>query len=163
MHLKYSQVDLHGTSHAYGRLHLPQTATCPVGVSEQILAQSLADIAIRMAEIAFGLLCSCLVVLPRLYQHLASIRPYPGMGGETLPGEGNARHGRAETYNAPAGRRGDWLQLQEAKSLPAEQRQHAQSGIANDRAMGKAIEGTVESVDIEKGIGRSSNQLGWGV
>ena len=28
------------------------------------------------AEIAFGLLCSCLVVLPRLYQHFCDILPY---------------------------------------------------------------------------------------
>ena len=28
------------------------------------------------AEISFGLICSCLFVLPRLYRHLASIPPY---------------------------------------------------------------------------------------
>ncbi|KAM0804201.1 hypothetical protein BDR22DRAFT_654105 [Usnea florida] len=36
----------------------------------------LQTVAWGIAEVAFGLLCSCLVVLPRLYQHLASITPH---------------------------------------------------------------------------------------
>lgn len=29
-----------------------------------------------LGEVAFGLICSCLFVLPRLYRHLAAIPPY---------------------------------------------------------------------------------------
>lgn len=101
-----------------------------------------------MAEIALGLLCSCLVILPRLYQHLASIPPYRGTSGN-LGREGNTRHGRSN--NTSAKDKGQWVQLQEANALPPKQSRDVKSGIENDVALGKAVDGTVGDLDLESG------------
>ncbi|CAF9925643.1 hypothetical protein IMSHALPRED_006739 [Imshaugia aleurites] len=67
-----------------------------------------------IAEIACGLLCSCLVVLPRLYQHLASITPHKG-DSATL-----ARAMADQNTPEPQSKR-DWIQLQDRNdgSLPS--------------------------------------------
>ncbi|CAD6591391.1 MAG: hypothetical protein ASARMPREDX12_005148 [Alectoria sarmentosa] len=67
-----------------------------------------------MAEIACGLLCSCLVVLPRLYQHLASITPH------NSDSDNFARAMADQNNPAPQSKR-DWIQLHNRNdgSLPS--------------------------------------------
>ena len=73
----------------------------------------------RMAEIAFGLICSCLVVLPRLYQHLTSVKPYPGASGTTLNADGVTR---AQSQNNPANSKRQWVQLSDVKAVTKDER-----------------------------------------
>ena len=59
-----------------------------------------------MAEIAFGLLCSCFIVLPRLYQHFCDITPHTIAhdSGTADPRAGVSSNGKSKRQ---------WVQLEE--------------------------------------------------
>lgn len=90
------------------------------------------------AEIACGLLCSCLVILPRLYQHLSSIVPY---GGNDTPAQGLAD--RSTRFN-PSSRksRGHWVQLDGLASprSPSQAREEGRNG-GDEPALENAVDG----------------------
>lgn len=110
-----------------------------------------------MAEIAFGLLCSCLVVLPRLFQHLASIKPYPGTSSKPLghsDGPSTRQHGTAPSL--AANRKNEWVQLSEsngaAPSPPLKEGRPVQMTTKDDQAVGDATAGKGEGVDLREGV-----------
>ncbi|KAF6239014.1 hypothetical protein HO173_002886 [Letharia columbiana] len=90
------------------------------------------------AEIACGLLCSCLVVLPRLYQHLSSVAPNGRNGGLT--------HGMADQstrVNAPSRRlRSQWVHLDGMGSPQSPTQAHKVGRNGTDEeALENAVEG----------------------
>ncbi|KAL8768286.1 MAG: hypothetical protein Q9209_005425 [Squamulea sp. 1 TL-2023] len=53
-----------------------------------------------VAELAFGLICSCIFVLPRLYRHLASTPPYKSEEYQLRKYEGSASRTAVDSHNA---------------------------------------------------------------
>ncbi len=103
-----------------------------------------------MAEVAFGLLCSCLVVLPRLFQHLASIKPYPGNSSKTL---GN---NDGTTPSLAVNRKTEWVQLSEsngaAPTPPLKEGRTVHMTTRDDEAIGDATVGKGEGFDLRGGV-----------
>ena len=87
----------------------------------------------RMAEIAFGLWCSCLIVLPRLYQHFCDITPYTTRDSST------AQDPRSYTVSNGKSKR-EWIQL-EAQAERAKQKFSKEARLGDEEALDEAIEG----------------------
>ena len=86
-----------------------------------------------MAEIAFGLLCSCLIVLPRLYQHLCDITPYAAhdVSEATDPRSHASFHGKSKRQ---------WVQL-EGQAEQARRKFSKEARLGDEEALDEAIEG----------------------
>lgn len=121
------------------------------------------------AEIAFGLMCSCLPILPRLYQHLASIAPLstslntmnkPSYDDSTTK-FGSNRPKRSEHWfdherSTQADSGDGWYPMedneQKDRSGGAPQKVFAMMGRTRDEQMvDEAIEEDGTGVDFEKG------------
>ena len=111
-----------------------------------------------MAEIAFGLLCSCLVVLPRLFQHLASIKPYPGGASSKTLGhsDGLPTKPGGNTLTPAVSRKTEWVQLSEsngdAPTPPLREGRTVHMTTKDDQAIGDATIGKGEGVDMRGGV-----------
>ena len=82
------------------------------------------------AELAFGLLCSCLVVLPRLYQHFCDITPY-----KTNP---DTTDNDPRTQMASNGRtKREWVQL-EAKAAKDQSAFSKEARLPDEEALDAA-------------------------
>lgn len=91
---------------------------------------------LRMAEIAFGLLCSCLIVLPRLYQHFCDITPHtvtpPALGSETTdPRSKVSSNGKSKRQ---------WMQLEE-QAERSRQKYSQEARLGDEEALDEAVGG----------------------
>ena len=84
-----------------------------------------------MAEIAFGLLCSCLIVLPRLYQHFCDITPY------TVHDVSEATDPRSHTLSNGRSKR-EWVQL-EAQAESTRRKFSREARLGDEEAMDNAL------------------------
>ena len=84
------------------------------------------------AEVAFGLMCSCLVVLPRLYQHFCEITPYKT--NDTSAAEytrnNTTSHGRTKR---------EWVQL-EAQATKDQKSYGRMARLEDEQALDAAME-----------------------
>ena len=101
-----------------------------------------------MAELAFGLLCGCFPIIPRLYQHLTSISPYNKNSTATAVytyGSSNVRLKELIDRNGNSDQR-DWTQLEGQRSLPQIPPKAKVGGRcgSDDSALESAVEGEVE-------------------
>ena len=99
-----------------------------------------------MAELAFGLLCGCLPIIPRLYQHIASVPPYSNNNPTTCGASDQA--GKRSYRMANMNR--DWTLLDghSRPSMPS-QAHVTDRSASDDQALESAIEG--KSGDGEMG------------
>ena len=101
-----------------------------------------------MAELAFGLLCGCFPIIPRLYQHFTAIIPYTNSDHNATYVNSNTRLGgsRSIDKNGVQLGRKDWTMLVGQGSVPeipgrATVRERSES---DDTAIESAVEGDVE-------------------
>ncbi len=87
------------------------------------------------AEIAFGLMCSCLVVLPRLYQHFCDITPY-----KTNPSS-NDKDIRSHVKSNGITKR-EWVKL-EAKASQDRKTFSREARLGDEEALDAAMEDEV--------------------
>ena len=99
----------------------------------QLRSRLAADEYIRMAEIAFGLLCSCLIVLPRLYQHFCDITPY------TARDVSKATDPRSHTSSNGKSKR-QWVQLEE-QAERARRKFSKEARLGDEEALDDAVDG----------------------
>lgn len=140
MYCKCAALGIHRPTGPIQRLLVRFQSSTDVVVS-QLLHPLLPILLIinRHAELAFALICSCLVVLPRLYQHLTSVAPYTG------PKTTTARALEDQSMRpASRNRRRDWVQLetQGMPSLPPAVNGVGRKG-SDDEAFDEAVEGKV--------------------
>ena len=117
------------------------------------------------AELACGLLCSCLPILPRLYQHISAIAPYTNRHGSDQAAladdaetratiEKAAKTGLSKSKKGRGG--GDWIHLDD-KTLPSLPSRTTvdieQRNVEEDRFDGaiEGREGVARSDDLEMG------------
>lgn len=116
----------------------------------------------RMAEIAFGLLCSCLVVLPRLFQYLASIKPTKDIPLHPTPrtDKQSPSHPYSVIISANKGDRNSnnnsndnthWVQLSDIKNQPPPSKSLDETR-SDDRKISEAVNGVDEGGDLERGL-----------
>ena len=88
------------------------------------------------AEIAFGLMCSCLVVLPRLYQHFCDITPYKTNNSSTNKDTRSqaASHGKTKR---------EWVQL-EAQASQEQKAFAKEARLGDEEALDAAVEDDVK-------------------
>ena len=94
---------------------------------------SKANDLLRMAEIAFGLLCSCLIALPRLYQHFCDITPYTAqnMAETTDPRSHTTSNGKSKR---------EWVQLEE-QAERARRKFSTEARLGDEEAIDVALDG----------------------
>ena len=90
-----------------------------------------------MAEIAFGLLCSCLIVLPRLYQHFCDITPY------TVQDVSEATDPRSYASSKGKSKR-QWVQLEE-QAERARRNFSKEARLGDEEALDAAVDGVESS------------------
>ena len=96
----------------------------------------------RLAEVAFGLICSCLVVLPRLYRHLCLLTEVAESGSPI--GE------RVGTTRKIATQKRNWVELKDAApTLELVPRTNARAG-SEEVMIENALAGVAD--DVEKGL-----------
>lgn len=115
------------------------------------------------AEIAFGLACSCLPILPRLYQHMSSISPYTGGTSDhrfqdpsTKPSLSVAAQHAAHWGGKGRENGGNWIHLDDRilPGLPQRTTVELQQRTKDEDAVEDAVEGkevNLSGEDLEKG------------
>jgi len=106
-----------------------------------------------MAELAFGLLCGCFPIIPRLYQHFTAIIPYTNSDHNATYINSNTRLGGSRSVDKngiPLDRR-DWKMLAGQGSVP--EIPGRKTGRERSESDDTAIESAVEG-DVEMGIGK---------
>ena len=115
-----------------------------------------------MAEVACGLLCSCLPILPKLYQHLAAITPYDGTGASaqalanssakpSFSAATGSRNGKG-AFNTRRQLKHDWAHLEDQNPPPVPMKLFiGQQETREDQALDKAVEGKVSPIGETKG------------
>ena len=114
------------------------------------------------AEIACGLLCSCLPIIPRLYQDLFSTSPSHTSNttarkalAERSKGSASVaedRHGKWVGFDSRRQQKGDWIHLDDRNNpeLPPRTTVDVEHRTSEEQAIEDAIEG---NVDVEEGFG----------
>ena len=86
------------------------------------------------AELAFGLICSCLVVLPRLYQHFCDITPYKTNSNSMKDTRSQVTsHGKTKR---------EWVQL-EAQASHDQKAFAREARLGDERGLDAAVEDNV--------------------
>ena len=108
------------------------------------------------AEIACGLLCSCLPVIPRRYQDMFSSTPrntnnataHKTLAERTKASTSAAKDGRTEwvPFDSRAKQRGDWIHLDDRNDpeLPPRTTVDVEHRTSEEQAIEDAIEGNVD-------------------
>ena len=125
LHLEYPPAHIYCLSHPYQGLHAcslrrDYVVVSNISVAFKHISETPTPInktsahrsRNRTAEIAFGLICSNIVVFPRLYRHFCEVAPYADTAGPQHAINGQTENARAhETRNGRTKR--EWVQLQE--------------------------------------------------
>lgn len=112
-----------------------------------------------MAELACGLICSCLPILPRLYQHVSAIAPYTAHHGSSAQAlqdpetKASFSHAARRGLAKSSKRGGDWIHLDDKTlpSLPKGTTVDIERRGSEEHAFDEVVEGRNGS--LEKGRG----------
>ena len=121
------------------------------------------------AEVAFGLKCSCLPILPRLYQHLASIAPLstsqnPGMhDGDSTTKVGSNKYKKSPHWfdheqSTQSGSSRDWFPMQDRESQDDDKQGRSRKIFTmlgrtkDEKRVDKAVEDDGTGLDLETGM-----------
>ena len=121
------------------------------------------------AEIAFGLACSCLPILPRLFQHVSSVTPYTrGTSDDTLqdpstkPSVPTAAQQAAQWRSKGREKGGNWIHLDDRNvtGLPERTALELQQWTEDEEALENAVEGKkIMKADNDLEMERGTTQI----
>jgi hypothetical protein len=156
LHLQHDPPRRMRRPHPHRRLHLPQGRSSSLSFTPCHPPPSPIH---SMAELACGLLCSCLPFLPRLYQHVSAIAPYTAHHGSSAQAlqdpetKASVSHAARRGLSKSNKRGGDWIHLDDKTlaSLPKGTTVDIERRGGDEQAFDEAVEGL--NGGLEKGRG----------